>query len=174
MNRFADFSEEGLKQWVIASRQHGISAAAVNSRITGINAYLRWAGEPHKLSLLKESERILPTYSLEQIQRLIDYKPKSSTQRRLHAIVLTILDTGIRVGEAITIQVQDLDFDNMLVRIQGKGNKEQLIPFSIQLRKVLWKWKGTKRSGLLFASRSGGALTRLGTFCAISNTSAES
>src|ERR1035438_6201572 len=47
--RFGDFTEEGLKRWIIGSREAGISPASVNTRITGINAYLRWSGMSYKL-----------------------------------------------------------------------------------------------------------------------------
>src|SRR5215469_9426123 len=59
VEKFGDFSEDGLKRWVIESRESGLSARSINTRITGINAYLRWAGEPHKLSQLKEPQKCI-------------------------------------------------------------------------------------------------------------------
>ena len=62
VQKYGDFTPDGLKRWIIGSRQAGISPASINTRITGINAFLRWSGETHKLSFLKEEERVLPTY----------------------------------------------------------------------------------------------------------------
>lgn len=106
VEKFGDFSEEGLRRWVIASRESGLSARSINTRITGINAYLRWVGEPHKLSPLKEPLRVLPTYSPEHLKKLVTFKPKKKGERRLHTLVLTILDTGIRIEEAATARVE--------------------------------------------------------------------
>ena len=39
--RFGDFTEDGLKRWIVGSREAGISPASINSRITGINAYAK-------------------------------------------------------------------------------------------------------------------------------------
>jgi hypothetical protein len=64
--RFGDFTEEGLKRWVIGSREAGISPASVNTRITGVNAYLRWSGMSYKIQFLKEPERVLPTRGVER------------------------------------------------------------------------------------------------------------
>lgn len=44
VQKHGDFSEAGLKRWVIGSREAGNSARSVNTRITGINAYLKWKG----------------------------------------------------------------------------------------------------------------------------------
>jgi len=160
VEKFGDFSEDGLKQWVIASRESGLSARSINTRITGINAYLRWAGEPYKLSQLKEPQKVLPTYPAEHLKKLVTFKAKKKGERRLHALVLTILDTGIRIEEAATARVENVDFENMLLRVHGKGDKERLVPFSIQLRKILWTWKGEREFGLLFDTRNGNPLQR--------------
>lgn len=46
VEKFGDFSEDGLKKWVIASREAGFSARSINTRITGINAYPFRKGVP--------------------------------------------------------------------------------------------------------------------------------
>jgi hypothetical protein len=39
--RYGDFTEEGLKRWIIGSREAGIAPTSINTRITGINAVTR-------------------------------------------------------------------------------------------------------------------------------------
>jgi site-specific recombinase XerD len=141
-------------------REAGISARSINSRITGINAYLRWAEYGHKLAFLREEEKVLPTYKPEHLKKLINYKPRTSSKKRLHTLILTLLDTGIRVEEALSIRAIDVDWDNMLLKVMGKGNKERLVPFSYELRRILWRWKDSVEFDLLFASRNGAKLMR--------------
>ncbi len=46
----------------------------------------------------------------------------------MRAIILTLLDTGIRVGELVRVAVQDFDFERQRLRIlYGKGNKQRIV-----------------------------------------------
>lgn len=68
------------------------------------------------------------------------WKPKGKYQRRLHLLVLFLLDTGCRITEALTLHVRDIDLDNLLVRLDGKGRKQRIVPFSFELRRALFKY----------------------------------
>jgi integrase/recombinase XerD len=105
---------------------------------------------------------VLPTLSDQQIRLLVNYKPKRKCQKRLHLLVLFLLDTGCRITEALTLRVSEIDMQNMLVTLEGKGRKQRIVPFSLELRKALFRYikeSGRKSESLLFANRSD---TRLG------------
>ena len=52
-------------------------------------------------------------------------KPRHFYQRRLHLLTLLLLDTGCRITEVLTLRVRDLDMDNMLITLDGKGRKQR-------------------------------------------------
>jgi integrase/recombinase XerD len=92
---------------------------------------------------------------------LLTFGPKTYAHRRLHALVATILDTGCRIDEVLSARVAAFDFDNLLLTIYGKGRKERRVPFSTELRKVLFRFGQFKeRAGiecdLMFPAREGG------------------
>jgi len=64
------------KTWIVNMRQAGISPVSCNTFICALNAYWKWAGEPHHLKYLKEEDKTLATLSAEQLQRIIRFKPK--------------------------------------------------------------------------------------------------
>ncbi len=71
----------------------------------------------------------------------------------------TILDTGCRINELLTVPTADCDMDNLLLTVNGKG-KERKVPFSVELRKVLFRFDRVKqragiRSALMFPARDG-------------------
>jgi integrase/recombinase XerD len=77
--------------------------------------------------------------------------------RRLHLLVLILLDTGCRISEALTLRVCEIDMDNMLVTLDGKGRKQRIVPFSFELRKALFRYITDfkrKPDSLLLASRN--------------------
>jgi len=54
--------------------------------------------------------------------------------------VLFLFDTGCRITEALTLRVSEIDFNNLLVTLDGKGRKQRVVPFSFELRKALFRY----------------------------------
>jgi site-specific recombinase XerD len=108
-----------------------------------LNAFCAWlhheghTPERCRLHVLKVEKRILQTLSDSEMQALLSMKPKRFDQWRLHALICLLLDTGLRIEEGLTLNVGDVDFDNLLLTAFGKGRKERRIPFSSELRRIL-------------------------------------
>jgi len=58
-----------------------------------------------------------------------------------YALACTLTDTGVRIDEALGLRRGDVDFDNLLLKVRGKGRKERLVPFSFELRRLLFRWE---------------------------------
>jgi site-specific recombinase XerD len=87
-------------------------------------------------------------------------------------LILFLLDTGCRISEALTLRVRDLDMDNMLVTLDGKGRKQRVVPFSFELRKALFRFLrdfGRKVDALLFATRTETLIGRRNVLRAVKN-----
>jgi integrase/recombinase XerD len=153
-------AEAALKDFVMRMRSAGLKASSCNCRIRAVNAYLRWAGLAIKVPRMREEQRVLPTFSVEDVQKIMKWKPKGFCQTRLHVLVLLLVDTGCRSGEALTLLWADVDFDNLLLKLHGKGAKDRLVPFSFELRRHLWRWKQLNRWDLVFPTRRGQRMGR--------------
>jgi site-specific recombinase XerD len=79
-----------------------------------------------------------------QMRTLIGYKPTSLGQRRVHLAALLALETGLRVSEVLHLRDADVDFENLILKVFGKGQKERLVPFSPDLRKRLYRFEQFK------------------------------
>jgi integrase/recombinase XerD len=170
-------SQAELKDAVLRMREKGMKATGCNAAIRAINAYLHWsstagerkcgAGCQHlHIPQLKEPENILPTLTADQVERLVNWKPrpKHFYQRRLHLLALLLLDTGCRITEALTLRVRDVDMENLLITLEGKGRKQRIVPFSFGLRKALHRFVtdfSRKPDSLLFATRQSTRVNRM-------------
>ena len=76
----------------------------------------------------------------QQVRLLVTWKPKGKYQRRLHLLILFLRDTGCRITEPLTLRVNDIDFENLLVTLDGKGHKQRIVPFSLELRRALSRY----------------------------------
>jgi len=163
-------TEDELKDAVLRMREKGLKATGCNSAIRAINAYLHWnthgaelkcspACKHRRILQLKEPQLVLPTFTTAQITRLVNWRPKSKVfwQRRVHLLVLLLLDTGARVGEALNVRVREIDFDNLLLTLDGKGRKQRLVPFSFELRRAMFRYIADfqrKPDGILLATQN--------------------
>lgn len=72
-------------------------------------------------------------------------------ETRLHVFILTLIDTGCRSSEAMALRWSDVDFDNLLLKLHGKGAKDRLVPVSFELRRHLYRWRQLNKFDLVFA-----------------------
>lgn len=154
-------SEDNWKTWIVNLRQAGLSAVSINTYICAMNAYWKWAETGLKVEYLKEEQKILATFSPEQIKRLIAFKPRGVNQTRTHTAAMLILDGGYRVSEVLGLCYENADLDNLVVKVRGKGGKHRLVPISSDMRKVLYRY-ASKHSGpgrLLFGTRNNTRVT---------------
>lgn len=90
---------------------------------------------------------------------------------RDRAILEFLYGTGVRVSELIGVRIRDIDFDERLVTVTGKGSKQRLVPLGRSLQRVLQRYLLNDARGQLLNERSkdfvflnsrGGQLTRQG------------
>jgi integrase/recombinase XerD len=120
-------------------RKAGLKASSVNCRLRSINAYLAWTGSSLRVPKLMEEEFLPETFSAEDITKFAQAKPKKRAARRARLLVLTLADTGLRLSEALNLRWKHVDWDNCLLTVLRKGRKERKVPFSMELRKVLYR-----------------------------------
>ena len=133
-------TETDLREFVLRMRTAGLKASSVNCRIGSVNAYLSWTGSLLRIPKLKQESYVPATYSTNQIRLAMRWKAHGFFQRRLYVLMLTLLDTGIRLDEGLSLCVQDCNLDDLLLTVTGKGRKQRIIPFSVELRRVLAKF----------------------------------
>jgi integrase len=142
--------------FVAGMRETGTSPAGCNIHIRSMNAFFRWSGEK-PIPKLKAEEKIPATFSTSDLQRLLRFKPRTR-HRRTYLLTLLLLDTGLRISEALSLRMSDIDLDNMLLSVKGKGGKSRLVPFSFEMRKHLWRQSARQDYELLFSSKNGSSL----------------
>ena len=61
-------------------------------------------------------------------------------QERNRAIILLLLDTGIRASELCNLKINQVDLHNRRLTVMGKGSKERTLPFSARTGQGLWRY----------------------------------
>jgi site-specific recombinase XerD len=74
-------------------------------------------------------------------------------------LIVLLLDTGLRIDEALGLERRRVNIDSMSLRVMGKGARERLVPISTEGRKILYRWLSRSESPLVFTTRSQGRVT---------------
>jgi tyrosine recombinase XerC len=130
----------------------------------------RWLDDnPAKIVATPRQEKNVPSFLSEEEMAAFLELPRSSRPLDLRdrAILELLYATGIRVSELVGINLEEISFEERLIRVRGKGKKERLIPFGrkaeeslapyLMARAVLVKGRGGENA--LFLNYRGDRLT---------------
>ena len=109
----------------------------------------------------KQPKRLPVVLSRQEVQRL--FEALSNLKHR--TILMTLYATGLRVSEALALQIADIDRQRMLLRVrQGKGRKDRYVPLSQTLLDQLrGYWRCYRPACWLFPSTDPGRALTAGT-----------
>jgi site-specific recombinase XerD len=138
-------------------RDRGVKPVSVNTYLRCLNAYFMWLHKEHgkervRIPKLKEEQKLLATLTSEQIKRIVNGKPVRRNETRARMAALTALSTGLRIQELLNLRRSDVDFEQLFLRVNGKGNKQRLVPMSIELRKLLFRYMSKNQFDRVFST----------------------
>lgn len=168
-------TKANLNALVVAMRERGLSAGGINVRARAINSFLTWlheeghVAERLKVKLLKNPPKPIKVLTEIDIKRLASFRPKGRIQTRTWVLAMVLLDCGLRISEALGLERENVDLDNLALRVLGKGNKERLVPISLELRKHLFRFLRHTKGRYVFAAYSGASLERHNVYAELQN-----
>ena len=136
-----------IRQWIVSLMDNGISAKSVNRKISALKTFFRFLmreglvekNPTDKIAIPKMGKK-LPVFVQEmEMNRLLDgkYFSEDFEGKRDKAVVSLFYGTGIRLSELVGIRFSDLNLSEKMVRVNGKRNKERLVPFPLEIAEVL-------------------------------------
>jgi len=114
-----------LEAWVISRKDAGMSPAGINIYIRSMNSFFSWLKEEGHITepiVLKQIRHVLKpvvVFSEEDIRAIVAYRPTGFYEYRTWVILQTLLDTGCRIDEILSIPINKVDFDNLLLAVIG-------------------------------------------------------
>lgn len=198
---FASITTDQLAAFLAAQT---VSKKTILNYHIGLSALYHWAADlklaPENLMHLvpapKPEQHQISEFSSADLQALVRACGRSRTYRnhsktadhalkdadRNYAIVLMLLDTGMRISELAGAKIHDVDVKNGRITIFGKGSKSRTLPFSPRTAQALWRYLATRKEARLneplFATESdrpidrtqlGRMLSRLGARAGVAN-----
>jgi integrase/recombinase XerC len=152
----------------------GVSLETRHRRHREVRSFFSWL---ERMGYIEESpfgriknvrlpQKIVEPYTPEEVGRILSVcDERSELGARDRAIVLLLLDCGLRLNELVQLELGDVDFEEQRIRVRcGKGNKQRVVRFGERAKEAVWDYVGHYRGreeGQLFrSSKAGQPLTR--------------
>ncbi len=176
----AELTDADLERYTNELRDAGLAESTLARHAAAIRGWLRFLTAEHRLESdpserlhVSARRRTLPkALSEEEVARLIDtIVVTTSVDRRDRALLELLYGTGARISEVVTLNLEDFDFDEELIRVTGKGSKQRLVPMGTALRAALVDYLASsgrasllanRRTNRVFLNARGGPITRQG------------
>lgn len=152
------------------------SAARTLVAVRGFHKFLALEGEAAQnvaaaVQPPRPPARLPKAISIDEVERLLSAASTGDTPAALRdrALLELLYGVGARVSEATGLDVDDVDLDQDLVRVLGKGGKERLIPLGQYAKEALIAYLVRSRPVLvaagkgtpaMFVNQRGGRLSR--------------
>lgn len=115
-------------------------------------------------------ERPLPDFLTQDEIRILFsvFKEDNPLEIRDKTMFELLYSSGLRISEACSLKMKDIDRENMLIQVKGKGDRERLVPFGEIAAELLEKYFSGPRDQIMkeniseyvFISKKGGAISR--------------
>jgi integrase/recombinase XerC len=143
-----------LRGYVAALHEAGYAKASISRRLASMRSFFKFGqregwtkANPAKPLRNPRKGRSLPHFlTADEIGRLLSAPPANTSMGlRDRAILETMYSAGLRVSEAVGLIRGDLDLDDGILRVRGKGRKERLAPVGSYATTAIQKWLAKAR-----------------------------
>lgn len=169
---------EVVRAWMVQLKEEGLQATSIRRLQSSLRAYFGFlVGEGHlevdpteRMEAPRIWERLPEVLAVEDVTRMIEAgNPDHAFYWRDRAILEVLYGAGLRVSELTALKTVDLDLDEGLCVVFGKGSKERMVPMGGQARLAVQKYLSVTRPeldrgegrGHLFLNHRGGPLSRM-------------
>ena len=154
------------------------STSSINRKISSLKGFQKYLfinkvtkiNNSDIFSSIKKSKKIPLTLNYEEIKRILSSINMSKNNSfRDKCIISMLYSCGLRVSELLSLNLTNLNLDENILRVLGKGKKERIIPIGNKSREDLINYLEIERprlsrkkdsKGFLFLSNRGNALSR--------------
>ena len=154
-----------VRQWIVELSENGLSSRSINRKISSLKSYFNFLIAINKLNVsplklhrnLKVEPKIIIPFNEREMDKVFEIFNNNSGKLDRDFLIIEILySTGIRRDELINLKFEDIYFEQGLIKVLGKRNKERLVPVLPNLLSKIKKYiSNNSINSYLFKSKNG-------------------
>jgi len=163
IDNFLKVNSQMVRNFVGYLLKYGYDKRTVCRKLSAVKSFYRFLKEiklveknPATIIKSPRLERKLPGFLTEsQIREVLELTPPKEISYRDKAILELFYAAGLRVKELVNLKISDVDFENRILKVKGKGEKERIVPFGSYALKAIKEYleKRKDNSPYLFVSK---------------------
>ncbi len=177
-----DIKTHHILSYLKALEAHNDEVSTVAHKLTSIKSFHQYLYREKLVnqdvacfvSRPKLQKKLPRALSVEEVDKLLDIPLKTPFDYRNKAMLELMYGTGLRVSELVGLTMNDIDYENCIIRIMGKGSKERMVPLGEYARDSLLSYLSVRhllvkpcRSDMLFLNNHGKGISRQAFFLII-------
>lgn len=152
---------ESLRAYYMHLVGRNITSTTIQTYIRALRSFLTWCFEQEyilvnlseKFRLPKAQRKAIDVLTDSEVRRLLSsFNLRYLTQLRNYCMCSLMLDSGLRLHEVVTLTIEHLHLPEGYIIVDGKGNKQRLVPIGLGTRKVLFRYL-SRRPGCAHTDR---------------------
>ena len=171
-------TSKDVRKWLAGFSSQGLKRTSVSRKLSSLKSFFKFLlrsgitqrnpAEPVTFPI--RGKPLPKSLTTKEIFKVLDEETrKDFIGVRDRAIMELLYSTGIRVGELVGLNIEDINFDLEILKVKGKGNKERIAPFGSKAKKALMEYLRERQiladnlqnidKEALFLNNKGGRLT---------------
>jgi len=153
-----DLGPEEIRQYQIyLAEERGVGWSMFNQAVCALKFFYRTtlgrSEQIEQIPFKKKPQRLPAVLSRQEVESLI----ACISLPLPRTIVMLMYGTGLRISEALALQISDIDSSRMVIHVRsGKGDKDRIVPLSLRLLDQLRVYFRTRRPKTFLFSAPGG------------------
>ncbi|HPQ08631.1 MAG TPA: tyrosine-type recombinase/integrase [Bacteroidia bacterium] len=138
----SETNKEIIRQYIGYLSERKLEVKSIRRKISSIRSYFNflikegiYSQNPCRGLVLPKIKKSIPEFlDAEPLLNYLNENTESDFESIRNKLIIDILyQTGIRRSELVNLKKNDIDLNNLNLKVLGKRNKERIIPFSLQL-----------------------------------------
>ena len=158
-----------IRNWIVFLSKNKISSNSINRKISSLKAYFKFLVNIKEIkksplrnhtSLRTKSKVVNPLNETEMKEVFELFKTSEKELTRDSMIIDILYSTGLRRAELINLKKSDIYFDDQVIKVLGKRNKERLVPMlPVLVKKLKLFSENIKDDSFLLQSKNGNKIS---------------
>lgn len=156
---FKDIKVDDVKSWILDLTERQIGKRSIKRKMSSLKSFYAWMylqkkvdSDPFEYVHSPKATHALPDFfSEKEIDSLLTANEKRTDKLkdRDQALLMLMFASGLRASEVVNLTFNQVDFDNRIMKVSGKGNKDRLVPFTNSAKEAMLNYINGLRKDLL-------------------------